>query len=419
VIGPPPSQTMPAPDPAVNQRLHALDGLRGIAALVVLICHSFLLKTELALAYLNPAAIESGTIWWWAAFSPLHVLWAGTEAVYLFFILSGYVLTLPFARGTDRGWIGYFPKRLIRLYVPVWGAFALAVMWINVLPRRFAEGTNGWLQAHQPELTGSMVRSDLLLFPYPGFSNSALWTLRYEVMFSMLLPIYVLVGIRFPKLNLLKAVGLMGAIVYFSEFQSSFRFYLPMFGLGVLMAVEHERLAKLGAAIHNLRYSKWVWAGLSIAALLMLNSYWTVRGLNRDINTLAFQLRTALVLMMLGGCLLIFVAVQCSERSWLATRPARWLGTRSFSLYLVHEPIVVSTAVLLGAGYNPALAMAVAVSVSLVIAELFHRVIERPSQRLGKAVERKIGSRRRQPEPAKRVPPPPEPVVAGRAPSGV
>lgn len=141
--------------------------------------------------------------------------------------------------------------------------------------------------------------------------------------------------------------------------------------------------------------------------------------LSRDINTLAFQLRTALVLMMLGGCLLIFVAVQCSERSWLATRPARWLGTRSFSLYLVHEPIVVSTAVLLGAGYNPALAMAVAVSVSLVIAELFHRVIERPSQRLGKAVERKIGSRRRQPEPAKRVPPPPEPVVAGRAPSGV
>lgn len=417
MIGPPPSQTMPAPDPAVNQRLHALDGLRGIAALVVLICHSFLLKTELALAYLNPAAIERGTVWWWAAFSPLHIVWAGTEAVYLFFILSGYVLTLPFARGTDRGWAGYFPKRLIRLYVPVWGAFALAVMWMNLLPRRFAEGTNGWLQAHQPELTGSMVRSDLLLFPYPGFSNSALWTLRYEVMFSMLLPIYVLIGIRFPKLNLLKGVLLMGAIVYFSEFQSSFRFYLPMFGLGVLMAVEHRRLAGVGDAIRNFRYSGWIWAGLSTAALLMLSSYWMVRGLNTDIDTLPFQLRTALVLMMLGGCLLIFVAVQCTG-SWLSSGPARWLGTRSFSLYLVHEPIVVSTAVFLGAGYSPPLAIALAVSTSLVIAELFHRVVERPSQRLGKAVERNITSRRRSAGPA-RPAPPPEPAVAGRASSGV
>lgn len=415
MIGPPPSQTMPAPDPAVNQRLHALDGLRGIAALVVVICHSFLLKTELALAYLNPAAIERGTVWWWAAFSPLHVVWAGTEAVYLFFILSGYVLTLPFVRGTDRGWIGYFPKRLIRLYIPVWGAFALAVMWMNVLPRRFAEGTNGWLQAHQPELTSSMVRSDVLLFPYPGFSNSALWTLRYEVIFSLLLPIYVLVGMRFPKLNLLKAVVLMGAIVYFSEFQSSFRFYLPMFGLGVLMAVEHERLTKLGGAIRGLRCSGWVWAGLSIAALLMLNSYWTVRGLNTDVETLAFQLRTALVLMMLGACLLIFVAVQCSG-SWLSSGPARWLGTRSFSLYLVHEPIVVSTAVFLGAGFSAALGIAIAIPTSLVIAELFHRVVERPSQRLGKAVDRKLTSGRSRPEPAK-LAPPPEPAVAGRAPA--
>jgi peptidoglycan/LPS O-acetylase OafA/YrhL len=62
--------------------------------------------------------------------------------------------------------------------------------------------------------------------------------------------------------------------------------------------------------------------------------------------------------------------------------------------------------------------MAIAISVSLVIAELFHRVIERPSQRLGKAVERQIASRRRQTEPAKLASPPPEPAVAGRARSG-
>lgn len=386
-------ENMPPAEPGVNRRLHSLDGLRGLAALVVLVCHAFLMKPELAMAYLGPASIEKGTVWWWAAFSPLHLFWAGTEAVYLFFVLSGFVLALPFVRRTDRGWLGYYPKRLLRLYVPVWGAFALSMMWLTAFPRNFPAGASGWLAAHPAELTGAQMRADLLLFPYPGFSNSALWSLRYEVAFSLLLPLYVMLGIKYPKLNLLKAVLLVAIPVYFSHTQPSFVYFLPMFGLGVLMAVEHQRLSRLGARISGHRLGRYLWALLAAAGLLLLNSYWTALALSTDPARLVPLVRTALVLMLTGICLLLFAAINCGERSWLSRGPARWLGSRSFSLYLVHEPIVVSTPLILGAGAGFGVRFAFAAAVSLAVAEALHRLIERPSQLAGRWVERRLQRR--------------------------
>lgn len=32
---------------------------------------------------------------WWLTHTPLYLLWAGPQAVYLFFVLSGFVLALP------------------------------------------------------------------------------------------------------------------------------------------------------------------------------------------------------------------------------------------------------------------------------------------------------------------------------------
>lgn len=411
-----PSHTIPSPKPAPN-RLHSLDGLRGIAALVVLLCHTFLLKPELAQAYLGPTLIERGTIWWWASFTPLHLFWAGTEAVYVFFVLSGYVLALPFLRGTDRGWVGYYPKRLLRLYLPVWGAFALAVMWVTLFPRRYPESASAWLQLHNSKLTSRTVRADLLLYPDPGYFNSPLWTLKYEVIFSLLLPVYIMVAKKLPRANILKAVVLMGVTVGFAHRQPSLLYFLPMFGLGVLMAMESERLSRLGKAIHELRYGRAVWGALALVALLLLNSYWTMFGFTTDFSKLWYLLRIALLLMMTGACLLLFVVVNCREGSRLSGRPARWLGSRSFSLYLVHEPIVVSTPLVLGSRGGFALSFLFAISASLVVAEIFHRLVERPSQRLGRSVERALQSRHPPPamsRPLEQAQPP-----HSRTPSGV
>ena len=84
---PPPSS--PAPHRPAAVRLIELDGLRGLAAVVVLIHH--ILETVPALAEVGarPGVVPTGTFNRILTQSPLHLLWAGHEAVLIFFVLSG------------------------------------------------------------------------------------------------------------------------------------------------------------------------------------------------------------------------------------------------------------------------------------------------------------------------------------------
>ncbi|WP_264293866.1 acyltransferase family protein [Diaphorobacter aerolatus] len=80
--------------PIDAQRFASLDGLRGVACVVVVICHYLQIYV--------PAAFEGkypdlfGEKWW--VNSPLNLLFNGHAAVILFFVLSGFVLSAPFFR---------------------------------------------------------------------------------------------------------------------------------------------------------------------------------------------------------------------------------------------------------------------------------------------------------------------------------
>ena len=70
-------------------------------------------------------------------------------------------------------------------------------------------------------------------------------------------------------------------------------------------------------------------------------------------------------------------------------RVVRWLGKISFSLYLVHEPIVVSMTLLVG----PApflLVLILALPASLLVAAAFYRLIEVPALRLSRELGRRM-----------------------------
>jgi peptidoglycan/LPS O-acetylase OafA/YrhL len=66
----------------------------------------------------------------------------------------------------------------------------------------------------------------------------------------------------------------------------------------------------------------------------------------------------------------------------------QWLGRRSFSLYLTHEPVVVALAVGLHLPSIWVLA-ALALPLSALVAELFYRVVERPAHRVAQRLGRR------------------------------
>jgi peptidoglycan/LPS O-acetylase OafA/YrhL len=380
-------------------RIAALDGLRGVAALVVVIHHTLLLSNQFIRPYRDPEPNSFGDVYWWLTYTPLHVLWDGAAAVFVFFVLSGFVLALP-SRSRPINWRSYYPARLIRLYVPVWAAVGIAVVW-TVSITHSAEGSS-WLSGHAPLSPSGILRDVTLVLGRPGSVISVLWSLKWEVIFSLLLPLYIVFAARFQNFFWGKLAAVLVLIIAGAYLGPSSRpyamqglFQLPIFALGCLMAMEWERLQTMRSrAVATFRHSDLALAGASV---LLLSSYWILYALPLSREALAVISPASRALQVGGATLLVFlVASQGRTVAVFGTRPIVWLGTRSFSLYLVHEPLVVAFGNLVGSPPNPALALLVTVPVSLLMAEIFFRLIERPSHLLSATVSRRLyGQERR------------------------
>ncbi|KRE76479.1 MULTISPECIES: acyltransferase family protein [Micrococcaceae] len=348
-------------------RYQALDGLRGIAACVVLIHHCCLVSPELA------EAVDSngrGTFepWtWWTVFSPLHLFWAGQEAVFVFFILSGFVLTLPRLRGRPQSWPAYYCKRIARIFPPVWASLGLAVITVWIAPRIADPDLSSWVNKHQ-EPTNAFIDGALLF----GASslNSPLWSLRWEVLFSLLLPMFCIGVCRFRQAWMLRMAGLLMTIGLGDILEEDVLVFLPMFGLGVLMASHVEVLSAWAA-----KFRSSTWCGLLTVTLIFLLSRWILPGIP-----------AANALSAVGGVLLLFMFVGSKGTSMIGSAPAlQWLGKLSFSLYLTHEPVVVSVALVTHSD-EPVVVGLIAVPLSIALAVAFSALVERPSLRLASTV---------------------------------
>jgi len=385
-----------------STRIGALDGLRGVAAAVVLAHHALMTDPALATAYTRPEAGESG----WRAvllYSPLHVLWGGTQAVFVFFVLSGYVLALPAAAGRPTAWLPYYPKRLLRLYLPVWGAVALALVGQGLVRRdQFVSG-GWWLDGHHQVTTWPPILADLALLGDPQATNTALWSLKWEVVFSLLLPLFVWGGQLLRRLPMLPVIVVLVAVPAALAGSSDAARYLPMFGAGVVLAMGRDRSAATLARVKQLPGRRGdALAGLALAAALVgLNAYWTLFALWPGTSVLVVHL--ARVVEVLSAALLVaLVATWPPLQSVLGRGHVRWLGARSFSLYLVHEPLVVGVATLLGptlvsrfgtgSVVDVVTVEVVAVAVALLVAAAFYRAVELPSLRWANAVAAKVRS---------------------------
>jgi peptidoglycan/LPS O-acetylase OafA/YrhL len=315
-------------------------------------------------------------------YTPAHLIWDGPAAVLVFFILSGFVLAAPFAAGRRGGWRGYYPQRLIRLYVPVWASLVFALGAASLVVRHVHADASYFVNLHAstPHGTGQALRNAPLLFK-TGWLNAPLWSLRFEVAFSLALPGAILFGRLLRRWWVLKLVACIVIVMLGAKLNSLAILYPPVFGIGTVLAFEQEEVRRLTS-----RLGTRGWWALTVGALLLLESSWYAHGLHLD--GLA-PLGQGLSVIGAAGILVVFCD-WTSARTTFETPALQWLGKRSFSLYLVHEPIIITTAFALGGSPNAALLFGIAVPIALTVAELFFRLVEAPSHRFSRAVGRRF-----------------------------
>lgn len=363
---------------ASPERLTSLDGLRGIAAAIVMVYHLSLVARPF---------IDTGTrgdLWWWLTATPLKLFTAGTEAVLVFFVLSGLVVTLP-ALKTRFGRLGYYGARLLRLYLPVWGALALAALLIALLPRDAAAVTpDAWISRANPtHITLPQWLSEASLWKASYDIDNVLWSLRWELVFSLSLPLFVIVARAVRKHWQVAAAVAVALTVSGRVVALDAVVYLPVFFLGALIAV---RLPDLRA--WSARRSRLFWLVLMVGSSVLLVASWLARPLETKLSS---QVLWGLSGLGAAGLVIVAIGSPLAVRTLSAAVP-RWLGKISFSLYLVQAPIIATVAFALGDANWPLVA-GLAIPLCLLTAWLFHSAVEKPSHRLARAVGRRLGRR--------------------------
>jgi peptidoglycan/LPS O-acetylase OafA/YrhL len=298
--------------------------------------------------------------------------------VYLFFVLSGFVLArayTPQSAATS----GYLLPRLVRLMLPIWGALIVGIL-VQVLMRLAGQPTGTpWLVDQSVGMSVRLLLRDALIIDGTSMINSSAWSMRYEVLFSLLLPI-VLVAAGLLRGRWFYGTGgflLVLALMYAAS--DVLTTYLAMFFAGAILA--RMRLPKIG--------------GMSAALLLMLalalfTSHRTVPAITSSPfgseNWLWFATVTV------ASCVFIALAIgnETAKRA-LSARAVLFFGVRSYSIYLIQAPVIVAVAIVLKRLTGGDAAMpwwsVTAFAAALVAGLIFYTLVEVPSHALARRMK--------------------------------
>jgi peptidoglycan/LPS O-acetylase OafA/YrhL len=359
-----------SPAPWQRDHIDALDGLRFLAAVVVLFAHCWnvLAKPD----DLNLAIRHS----------PLTIFLNGYGAVHLFFILSGFCLAGSAERiRKPADLLQFYVRRIFRIHPPY--VYALLFAWLASI---FYDGSrsNGGLTEEALRLMRVHLSPRQLLSYclYPGNAAEQLspaWTLAVEMNFSFLLPLMVWLSRR-THWALLILVSLYP--LAFPGQLPGFYKYAFHFALGISIFEERTRLRGWASRLTT--------SGQSILLGIALGTFAAPPMLGIALAPDAGYLASGLFVSGLGGAMLLGAGLFSARTNrFLSARLLVYGGRRSYSFYLVHYPLVL----LLGrmihepVGWLGGLAFTVVVFASTwIAATLSFRAIERPSIRAGNAL---------------------------------
>lgn len=391
------AQTPDAAAARPRLRLDFLDGLRGLAALYVVFYHASFRAGVLAAAAPHQA--------WAKAISMLHfcLLGYGHLAVVVFIVLSGYCLMLPVARTEGAvlpgGARAFLRRRAWRILPPYYAALALCLLLFLLDPWLHLSQEKSWADTTTPMFTPGVLLSHLFLVhdwtPYMYRIETPMWSVavEWQIYFFfplLLLPLYrrfgspLMIGAAF-------ALALVGHVIGGGRFDQVHPWFLGLFSMGMAAAALNFAPRERGARVGRL---PWAAVAAAAAALVVF-----VSAAQRDtwrhvpaVRWLRFEAWGGdWPLEVIAGIAAAALIVHCAQRTaqgtpqrlrfrLLDSQAAVRLGVFSYSLYLIHDPVLecVMLAVRrLPMPLPPLLMFGLGVPLAVGVAYVFHLAFER------------------------------------------
>jgi peptidoglycan/LPS O-acetylase OafA/YrhL len=360
-------RTEQAPPAAASARLDFLDGIRALAALFVVLHHVYLVVYDGFPTNTGPTVL-----------APLLY---GHFGVAVFIVVSGFSLGLaPAKRGWHLGRGGYWTfmrRRAWRIIPPYWAALAVSVALVAVLSTRTHDPLS-W----KGVATHFFLVQDVVEGATP---NGAFWSIAVEWQLYWVFPLLLFarrlwgpVVLTALTLSAAVAIGIAadhGGGVVVEKLLGLSPQLGALFVFGLVAAAVTSRPTRPGAAR--------LWGGLALASAIsaILACAWF--GSKRAIADLYWL---DLVVGLAMACLLAFAvrAATSRTRRALERKPLLSIGRFSYSLYLVHAPLILLAWMFvvepldLPSGADLALMMGVVVPLIVAVSYGFYLAVERP-----------------------------------------
>ncbi|MFI5366055.1 MAG: acyltransferase family protein [Candidatus Binatia bacterium] len=381
---------------ASGEFIPEIDGLRCIAIAAVVLHHitASYLRTTRRFGVLDLPAQ------WWDVFPKSRVIaigYAGHFGVPLFFVISGFILVLPFVRsyrqGTTKPHLGsYYLRRLVRLEAPyvvnVTIAFLLIVL-TNV----------GW-RTFIPHFAATLVYLHGPIFGQASWVNGVAWSLEVEVQFYIVMPVLAMVfAVRSRAARRILLVAAILVLAYLVQqlihgdlnprLQLSLLNYLHFFMAGFLLADLYDA--------HAARGFRRGWFGDALAVLAGASIYLI---LTRRYDL--YYLTPVLIVVLYVGLFLGRVGHACITQPWAVA-----IGGMCYTVYLYHFMIIDLLARWTMSLASPAHALVgdfilqcvLLVPPIVLVSMVLYLLVEQPFMNLSRAVSRRFRSRLTTPSP--------------------